>query len=146
MEFHPAGTVDAIDEKLDHFLSPLDDHQRRAFAYVFRAWREGGGLLAPVGRGIALQTPWEGRRLTVLWAYGPAGRNRPPRLEAPLAALARSGAPPDLIEAWRDDLTTVSGISSTVEGPNAAAAVSDGFDDSDARKLVESALAFVRRI
>ena len=138
--------MDAIDEQLYRFLSPLDDHQRRAFAYVFRAWREGGGLLAAVGRGIALQTPWEGRRLTVLWAYGPAGGNRAPRLEAPLAALARSGVPPDLIEVWRDDLTTVSGISSSVDGPNAAAPVSDKFHDSDARKLVESALAFARRI
>ena len=67
-------------------------------------------------------------------------------LEAPLAALARSGVPPDLVEGWRDDLTTVSGMSSSVEGTNPAAPVSDGFDDSDARKLVESGLAFARRI
>ncbi len=138
--------MNAIDENLDRFLLPLDDHQRRKFAYIFRAWSEGGGLLAPMGRGIALQTPWEGRRLTILWAYGAAGGNRPPRLEAPLAALKRSGVPPDLIEAWRDDLTTVSGVSSSVEGPNATAAVSDRFYDSDAKKLVESALAFARRI
>lgn len=138
--------MDAIDERLERFLSPLNDHQRRAFAYVFRAWREGGGALAAVGRGIALQTLWEGRRLTVLWAYGLAGRNRPPRLEAPLGTLARSGVPLDLVEAWRDDLTTVSGMSSSVEGSNPAASVSDGFDDSDARKLMESALVFARRI
>ena len=138
--------MDPIDERLERFLSPLNDHQRRAFAYIFRAWREGGGALDAVGRGIALQTPWEGQRLTVLWAYGPTGRNRPPRLEAPLGSLARSGVPPDLVEAWRDDLTTVSGMSSSVDGANPAASVSDGFDDSDARKLVESGLAFARRI
>lgn len=125
---------------------PLNDHQRRAFAYAFRTWREGGGALVAVGRGIALQAPWEGRRLTVLWAYGPAGRNRPPRLEAPLGTLARSSVPPDLVESWRDDLTTVSGMSSSVDGANPTASVSDGFDDSDARKLMESALAFARRI
>ncbi|MDP7640075.1 MAG: hypothetical protein QGG73_10230 [Candidatus Hydrogenedentes bacterium] len=138
--------MNAIDDKLDGFLSPLDDRQRTAFAYVFRTWRDGGGSFADVGKAIALQTPWEGRNLTVLWAYGPGGQNLLPRFEAPLAALARSGIPTELIEAWRDDLTTVSGVGATVEGPNATATISEGFSDLDARKLVESALKLSNRI
>ncbi len=138
--------MDLIDDKLDGFLSHLGDRQRSTFAYVFRTWREGGGTLADVGKTIALQTPWEGRNVTVLWAYSADGQSRPPRFEAPLAALARSGIPTELTEAWRDDLTTVSGVGATVEGPNATATVSDGFGDLDARKLVESALKLSRRI
>ena len=139
-------TLDVIDEKINEFLSPLRDRTRSTFSYVLRTWREGGGSIADVGKAIALQTPWEGSHVTVLWAYGEGGQGRAPRFEAPLAALTRSGIPADLIEAWRDDLTTISGVGAAVENANAAFTVSDAFGDLDARKLVESALNLTRRI
>ena len=138
--------MDLRDPNVARFLTALSSHQRETFVAVFRAWREGGGLLRLVGASMALQTEWEDQHLTILWAYGPAPSGVSPRFEAPLAALARRGVPAEAIEEWRDDLTTVSGVGPTPDGANVTIPVDEAFDPHDARKLADSALRLARII
>ena len=138
--------MDLRDPNVARFLATVSSRQREAFMGVFRAWREGGGLLRLVGSSVALQTEWEDQHLTILWAYGPAPSGVSPRFEAPLAALARRGVPAEAIEEWRDDLTTVSGVGPRPDGAHVTIPVDDALDPRDARKLVDSALRLARII
>ena len=137
--------VDATHPKLAPLLSPMDDHGRRLFVELLRRWQGAGGTLAFLGKAVAMQAKWEGNVLTFIWAHAKAGA-WPPRLEMPFAALARKGVPADLLEEWKDDLTTVAGMGRRVESRSAEVVVDNRLTLGEAIKLVESAIELRRRI
>jgi len=143
------GAVDLIikqRQRIDDFFAPLDAHQRSTMGCVLETWRRGGGSIAAVGKSLALYTEWEDRQLTVLYAYGIGGKYHVPRLDIPLAVLARNGVPTELLDDWRDDLTTISKDEAKIKTANITISLSHKFGESQAKTLVESALNLTRRI
>ena len=140
------GTLDLVKQRIDDFFAPLDAHQQSTMGCVLETWRRGGGLIAAIGKTLALHTEWEDRQLTVLYAYGTGAKYQVPRLDIPLAALARNGVPPELLDDWRDDLTTISKGEVEIKTANATISLSHKFSELQAKRLVESALKLTRRI
>ena len=96
------------------------------------------------GKAISLQARAGEKRIPLLWVYAEGLTG--PRFEAPLAGLARKGVAQGLVDAWRDDLTTVAGGGLKADAPTVVARMGDQFNSGLAAKLVESALALARKL
>ncbi len=127
------------------FLERLGSHARLALAPAFRSWQESGGNLKTAPRGVALQALWDDRPLTLMWLYGPNSTHPEPRLEIPLSTLARR-LPDDLLDEYRDDLSTVRGMDLNAVGRFATITIDDAFTDADASRIVTIALELARRL
>lgn len=142
---HGEHRSDRLDPDLHAFLERLGGHARQTLTPTIRKWRETGGLLKASARGVALQFPWEGRTISVIWLYGPDRNHRFPRLEIPLSSLAHH-LPKDLIAEFRDDLSTVRGIDLEAAGRGATITVDDSFTDADADRILAIARDLARRL
>ncbi len=126
------------------FLESLGSHTRLALTPALRSWQESGGELKATARGIAFQARWDDRLVTLIWLHGPDATHPETRLEVPLSTLARR-LPEDILDEFRDDLSTVRGMDLTAAGGSATATVDDAFTDTDAARVVTIALDLARR-
>ena len=67
-----------------------------------------------------------------------------PGWKSPLSTLARR-LPEDILDEFRDDLSTVRGMDLTAAGGSATATVDDAFTYTDAARVVTIALDLARR-
>ena len=126
-------------------MDRLGSHARLALTTALRTWQESGGNVKAAARGVALQARGHDRPLTLVWLYGPNSTQQEPRLEVPLSTLARR-LPDDLLDEFRDDLSTVRGMDLSAAGGSATVAVDDAFTNTDADRIVAIALDLARRL
>ena len=136
---------DHLGPAIPAFLERLGSHARLALTPALRTWQESGGILKAAARGVALQTRWDDRPLTLVWLYGPNSTHPEPRIEVPLSTLARR-LPDDLLNEFRDDLSTVRGMDLSAAGGSATVTVDDAFTNADAARIVAIALDLAHRL
>lgn len=136
---------DRLAPAIDAFLEGLGSHARLTLAPALRSWQESGGTLKVASRGVALQARWDDRPVTLIWVYGSDFTHQDGRLEVPLSTLARR-LPNDILDEFKDDLSTVRGIDLSAAGGSATVPVNDDFANADATRIVAIALDLARRI
>ena len=136
---------DRLAPTISDFLAGLGSHARLALAPALRSWQESGGHLKITPRGIAFQARRDNRLVTLLWLYGPGSAHPEIRLEIPLSTLARR-LPADMLDEFRDDLSTVREMDLNAAGGSATVVVAETFANADADRIVAIALELARKL
>ena len=137
--------TDRLEYGIYAFLSTLGDQASRVLAPAFMHWQRSGGSIRRSSRGVALQARYNKRVVTLLWLYGPDSINANARFEAPLSTLANH-LTADIIDEFRDDLSTVRNIDLTAPGRSATVLVTNDFTEADVMRITSIGLDLARQI